>query len=151
MEQAVLDTLSEHILSGTIEYREELSPIPQAQEDLAILKDSLERLQEKEKRIKAAYQDGVDTLEEYRQNKAMIQAEQKRLQEQLETMEKKYPSPDTEANKKEMLLRVRGVMDILQSDATKEVKARSIRSICDKIIYDKQAKTLDIYCVFRTL
>ncbi len=151
LEQAVLDTLSEHILSGTIEYREELSPIPQAQEDLAILKDSLERLQEKEKRIKAAYQDGVDTLEEYRQNKAMIQAEQKRLQEQLETMEKKYPSPDTEANKKEMLLRVRGVMDILQSDATKEVKARSIRSICDKIIYDKQAKTLDIYCVFRTL
>ncbi|MCI8418641.1 MAG: recombinase family protein [Lachnospiraceae bacterium] len=151
LEQAVLDTLREHILSGTIEYREELSLCPQPHEELAILKDSLQRLLEKEKRVKAAYQDGVDTLEEYRQNKVLIQAEQKRLQKQIENIETASPSPDTEAHKMEMLLRVRSVMDILQSDVTKEVKARSIRSICDKIIYDKKAKNLAIYCVFRVL
>lgn len=151
LEQAVIDTLSQNIRSGSIEYQEETVLPDQPQEERTILLESMERLNEKEKRIKAAYQDGIDTLEEYRQNKTLIQAERDRLVAQLQTIEAAMPQPDADEHKEEMMLRIRSVTDILCSDASKEIKARSIRSICDKIIFDKKSKTLDIYCVFRTL
>lgn len=151
LEQAVVDTLTENILSGSVEYREEL-PIPeQAVEEQTLIMESLEKLKEKEKRIKAAYQDGIDTLEEYRQNKLLLQTERNRLTEQLRTIEAALPKPGAAVHQEEMLLRIRSVMDILRSDASKEVKSWAIRSICDRIVYNKKAKTLDIYCVFRIL
>ncbi len=151
LEQTLIDTLEENILSGSVEYQEEPSLPEQSQEDLIFLRDSLERLKEKEKRIKAAYQDGIDTLEEYRQNKTMIQTEQARLSARLQELESALPKPDANGHRKEMLLRISSVCGILRSDASKEVKSRSIRSICDRIIYNKKSKTLDVYCVFRTL
>ena len=151
LEQAVIHTLSENIRSGSVEYQEELALPEQAQEEQIILLDSMERLNEKEKRIKAAYQDGIDTLEEYRQNKTLIQTERDRLAEQLQAIEAKLPKPDADKHQEEMLRRIRSVVDILSSDTQKEVKSRSIRSICDRIVYDKKSQTLDIYCVFRTL
>lgn len=151
LEQTLIDTLEENILSGSVEYQEEPSLPEQSQEDLIFLRDSMERLKEKEKRIKAAYQDGIDTLEEYRQNKTMIQEEQARLAARLRDLEAALPKPNAESRQKEMLLRISSVCDILRSDASKEVKSRSIRSICDRIIYNKKSKTLDVYCVFRTL
>lgn len=111
----------------------------------------MEKLNEKEKRIKAAYQDGIDTLEEYRQNKTLIQSERERLAEQLRILEAALQRPDAGEHQEEMLLRIRSVVDILCSDASKDVKSRSIRSICDKIVFDRASKTLDIYCVFRIL
>ncbi|MCI9623694.1 MAG: recombinase family protein [Lachnospiraceae bacterium] len=151
LEQAVIDTLSENIRSGSVEYQEELVLPEQSQEEQAILLESMEKLNEKEKRIKAAYQDGIDTLEEYRQNKTLIQSERERLAEQLRILEAALQRPDAGEHQEEMLLRIRSVVDILCSDASKDVKSRSIRSICDKIVFDRASKTLDIYCVFRIL
>lgn len=151
LEQAVIHTLSENIQSGSVEYQEEPAFPEQTHKEQAVLLESMERLKEKEKRIKAAYQDGIDTLEEYRQNKTLIQAEQNRLAEQLQTIEAKLPKPDADRHQEEMLIRIRSVVDILCSDAQKEVKSRSIRSVCDRIVYSKTSKTLDIYCVFRKL
>ena len=151
LEQAVIDTFSENLLAGSVEYREEIPPWNPSEEKLVFLKESMERLKEKEKRIKTAYQNGIDTLEEYRQNKELIHAEQLRLAGQLQALQAGLPEPVAGSHQKEMLLRIRSVVDILQSDAPKETKSRSIRSICDKIIYDKENKTLEVYCVFRIL
>lgn len=151
IECTLLDTLEEHICSEDFEYREETAELPEENDELNFLKDSLTRLTEREKRIKAAYQDGIDTLEEYKQNKTLIANEQQRLTEQIEILEAKKEKVPQEDHTGEMVHRVHGVVDILRSDASKEVKSIAIRSICDKIVYNKKAKTLDIYCVYRTL
>lgn len=151
LEQAVIDTLCKNIQSGSVKYEEELVLPDQIQDEQAILMESMDRLDEKEKRIKAAYQNGIDTLDEYRQNKALILSERDRLTTQLQKLEASIPKPDADGHREEMLLRIRDVMDILRSDASKEVKSRSIRSICDRIVFNRATKNLDIYCVFRNL
>ena len=44
----------------------------------------LEKIAEKEKRIKAAYREGIDTLEEYKANKQILLKEKEKLQEMRE-------------------------------------------------------------------
>ena len=151
VEKALFETLLSCIESGNIDYIEETVAPAQLSDEYDILKDSLAKLELREKRIKTAYQDGIDTLEEYKENKQLLQKEKERLQLQLAEIESKNAKNDSIDHSKEMILRVRNIVDILRSDASKEVKSDAIRSICDKIIYDKKAKNLDIYCVFRQL
>lgn len=151
IEQAIIDTLESMISAGTLEYEEEKVAPAQFSDDYEILKDSYVKLESKEKRIKAAYQDGIDTLEEYKENKALLQKEKERILSQLEEIESKNTKNDSIDHSEEMILRIRNIIDIIKSDASKEVKSESIRSICDKIVYDKKSENLDIYCVFRRL
>ena len=151
IEQAIIDTLESRIRVGSIEYTEEKVAPAQLSDDYEILKDSYAKLESKEKRIKAAYQDGIDTLEEYKENKALLQKEKERIRIQLEEIESKNHKNDSSDHSAEMILRVKNIIDIIKSDASKEVKSNAIRSICDKIVYDKKAENLDIYCVFRQL
>ena len=151
LEQVILDTLDAHIQEGKFEYREELSKAPAASEELAFLQLSLEKLAEKEKRIRAAYQDGVDSLEEYKQNKELLARERERLNKQKEELAGKLASAPAADHHQEMRQRIRGVVDILRSDASQEQKSQAIRSICDKIIFDREAGKVHIYCVYRVL
>lgn len=48
-----------------------------------IYNQSSESLSGKEERIKASYREGIDTLEEYKANKALLQKERIHLEEQL--------------------------------------------------------------------
>ncbi len=151
LEQAILDTLDSHIQEGKFEYREELTAVPAESEELEFLNLSLEKLNEKEKRIRAAYQDGVDTLEEYKQNRELISRERERLSRQKERlMEKLSPAPAADHHQ-EMRRRIRGVVDILRSDTPQQQKSQAIRSICDKIVFDREAGKVRIYCVYRVL
>lgn len=149
IEQAIIETLEARIASGSIEYIEENVAPAQLTDEYEILKDSYAKLESKEKRIKAAYQDGIDTLEEYKENKELLQKEKVRIRFQLDEIESKNCNNDSMDHTDEMILRVKNIVDIIKSDASKEVKSNSIRSICDKIVYDKKSKNLDIYCVFR--
>lgn len=151
IEQAIIETLETHIASGNIEYTEESVAPVQLSDEYEFLKESLSKLKLREKRIKTAYQDGIDTLEEYKENKQLLQKEKERIQLQLTEIESKNGKNDSIDHSEEMILRVKNIIDIIKSDASKEVKSDSIRSICDKIVYDKKAKNLDIYCVFRQL
>ena len=51
--------------------------------EMELLKNMADRLELKEKRAKAAYMDGIDSLEEYKQNKLLIQKERETLAESL--------------------------------------------------------------------
>lgn len=149
--KALFDTFLSCIETGEIDYIQETVAPAQLTDEYDILKESLAKLELREKRIKTAYQDGIDTLEEYKENKQLLQKEKERLLLQIADMESKNAKNDSIDHSQEMLLRVRNIVDILQSDASQEVKSDAIRSICDKIVYDKKAKNLDIYCVFRQL
>ena len=150
LEQVILDTL-EHIQDGAIEYREELPAAPKKNEELDYLQNAIEKLDDKEKRIRDAYQAGIDTLEEYKQNKELIARERERLTNQMEQLAEKLRPQAAIDHSQDMRRRIHGVVDILRSDAAMEVKARAIRSICDKIVFDRAAGSVQIYCVYRVL
>ena len=145
LEKEVLACVKESLSSGNISYTlKERQPIEVSNEK-NILTSRLESLSGKEERIKASYREGIDTLEEYKANKALLQKERIHLEEQLKELEDNAPkdTPDPAAN---MLLRVQGVYDILVSDSFAAAqKNEALKQIVDKIVYDREQDSLKIY------
>ena len=132
----VLDVLKEDMNKAYIEY-EHISTESDNKQD--ILKVQLKRLESREKRIKEAYLNGVDSLEEYKENKEQINVERDMLLHQAD-------ESSEEQEKVDMPGKIRGVYDILRSDEyTKEEKHAAITSIVKKIVFDRENKTLDFY------
>lgn len=90
---------------------------------------------------KEAFAAGIDTLQEYADNKAKIQKEERELRARMEQLQKKK-EPTNIINFAE---RIRYVVEILESDAyTIEDKRNAIRSVVEKIIYHKSSSSLEI-------
>lgn len=109
---------------------------------VAIIKEQLKRLEWKESRIKAAYMDGIDTLDEYRENKELLMKERKELEDELN----KIPDSsdiDYEAQLKKEMLTVYDIITDKNVDDRK--KADALRSIVDKIVYDKAKDEIHIF------
>ena len=100
----------------------------------------LENLAIREKRIKAAYETGVDTLEEYKENKDRLRQERERIEEKISQANDEPVAKDT---KEKFLKRVKTVYDIIEDpDIENDTKGVFIRSILEEIIYDKENDTL---------
>lgn len=102
------------------------------------------RLIENEKaklnRVKTAYQNGIDTIEEYRQNKAKILENISKFEKLIS----KSPSPKITAKSytKKVLDVLKVVKDKRQSEAAKNA---ALRSIIEKIIFIKNESKFEIY------
>lgn len=95
--------------------------------------------QRKLARVKAAYQNGTDTLEEYSENKAKIQSEIKKLEAQRPKLHESF-------NKKSYSKKVLSVLDILKSDsATEQEKNEALRSVIDHIVLHRPETSIDIF------
>lgn len=151
IEQAIIEALEERIRTGKVSYEEEPSILVPQDDEYDFLKEALEKIAQRKKRIKLAYQDGIDTLEEYKENKLLLQKEEDRILSRLSEIDQAQEVSLPADHSQKMILRIKNITDILRSDAGKELKSTAIRSICDKIIYDKKSETLDIYCVYRQL
>lgn len=100
----------------------------------------LENLSVREQRIRIAYETGIDTLEEYKENKERLQKERQKLEEQLLSFQSAPAASDTKAD---FLKAVNTVYDILRNeDVDNDTKGVFIRSIVEEIIYDKENDTL---------
>lgn len=137
--KAVLEYL-EGLLNGmdfTVSYVEK--DAPEITEHEQWEKD-FQNLAVREQRIKIAYETGVDTLEEYKENKARLKQER----EELERKKEQFIDVPAASDAKEQFLRkVRNVFDILKSDEVgNDTKGVFIRSIVEEIIYDKESDTL---------
>lgn len=101
----------------------------------------LKKEQNKLQKIKDAYQSGIDTLEEYKENKLKIMESITTLQQELkkETPKQSF-SPRKYANK------VMNVVKLIESpDVTPQAKNDALRSIISKIVFNKATSNLDIY------
>ena len=97
-------------------------------------KPALKKLDQKEARVRAAYENGIDTLEEYRENRERIRQERERLQKLLAAAQSPQPAPPREL----VLQRIRTVLELLQDDqADSEAKGSMLRSIVEDIVVDK--------------
>ena len=113
--------------------------------ELKILEGLLAKIEIKEKRIKEAYMNGIDSLEEYKENKLLLTKERADLEEKIKSTSAK-PTDNTEEIKKDMQERIRNVYDIITSDNfTDQQKSDSIRSIVEKIVYKKEEEMVEIY------
>ena len=145
LEPEVLDSIKEVLDTGNIIYELRDYRPKEVVDERSIIKDRLNSLTSKEERIKASYREGIDTLEEYKRNKTILQKERENLESQLKELEEKTIESDQDPTD-DMLLKVRSVYDILISDSYTYVqKNEALKQIVDKIIYDKESDTLKIY------
>lgn len=139
MEQLVLDYLQQ-ILNGS-EFRYVQKSAPPAQDDeLEQLKQELARLAVREQRIKLAYENEIDTLEEYKENKIRLQSQKESLLENIQELENQKPAAPSKEN---ALSQVQTVYDVLCDPAVdNSTKGNIIRTIVDQIVFDKDAGTV---------
>lgn len=109
------------------------------------LRRILSRLNDREKRAKDAYLNGIDSLDEYKEMKMQIQAERNRVQSELDNLTAATAAPSSE-NDQLMIQNVQATLAILNDpDADYEKKGIAIRGIVDEIIYDRKNTSFDFH------
>ncbi len=107
-----------------------------------ILQHQLEQLSDKEIRIKEAYREGVDTIDEYKENKNIILREKNRLLKELETVKK----TKTENKKKEIIENGKRIYEILtDKNISLNEKNEVAHILINKVEYDPNSNTLELY------
>lgn len=144
LEPAVLESIKTVLDSGKITYRKIESKTDDTVDLKTILEDQIKKIDVKLQRIKEAYMNGIDTMEEYKENKQAVQEEKQHLEKQLsEIKEEKSNNKDDD---EDMLLRVKNVYDILSSDSVDATTKNDVlRSVVEKIIYEKDKDLLKVY------
>ncbi len=145
---AVLHSLKDVLNNHHLSFRY-IQPEPETAPDLSdILLDQLKRIDEKLDRIKEAYRNGVDSLEEYKENKVLVQNEKQLLEKQLAEL----PAQDSDSEQAESALldRVKNVYEIVNSESVDDVtKNEILKSIIEKIVYNKEKDTLEVYYYYK--
>ena len=94
------------------------------------------------KYAREAYEAGVDTLEEYKQNKLKIQARIDELTNQIKEAESNSPEEISMAISE----RIQSGLKILESTETSEtIKNMTLRTFIDKIVYFKAKNIIEIF------
>lgn len=96
----------------------------------------LKKLDVREERIRLAYENGIDTLEEYKENRLRLKAARAELEEKIEGLE---VETDSRPSKEYVLEKVKTVYDIIKNDDVDfETKGEFMRSLVEDIVYDKE-------------
>lgn len=146
-ERTVLRSLEKALRNNHLEYEY----IPKNENDISgeeiAIKEALERITVKERRIREAYENEIDTLEEYKQNKLRLNAERKELDTALDQLRQK--AQQTEAappDQAEMMAKVSCVYQVLSDPtADNETKGNALRSLCEKIVFDRETRSFTFF------
>ena len=144
----MLQSLKDVLDSQQLSFRY-IKPQDETTVDLsAVLLEQLKQIDGKLERIKEAYRNGVDTLEEYKENKLMVEKEQQLLEKQLAELPEE--KSDQDLAESHMLERVRNVYEIVSSESVDDVtKNEILKSIIEKIVYNKEEDTLEVYYYYK--
>ena len=97
----------------------------------------------KQERVHLAYINGIDSLEDYQYNKELLNRERLNLIKKLENLKtteyKTCTKNNTEFNAVSALLADKSIPE--------NIKSGAIRSICNRIVYNKATETLDFYFI----
>lgn len=123
--------------------KKELSVIPTNIKN--VLRDQIADLDKKERRIRKAYMDGIDSLEEYKESRDLITKQRDELEVKLAAIENPS-STITDEDRHQLVQKIHDVWDLLQDDQVDMLKkSDAIKEICEKITYDKEENKLRIY------
>lgn len=136
MEGLVIEYFEELLKGKDFQYIQKAAPANDGAE-LEALKQELSRLSVREQRIKLAYENEVDTLEEYKENKQRLQKQREALLDEISALESEVPAAPS---KKYALSKIENVYDMLQDpDVSYDVKGNFIRTVVDQIVFDKDS------------
>jgi len=107
-----------------------------------ILVSQLEKITDKEKRIKVAYEDGIDTLEEYKENKLRIANEKDNMQKRLNELKNGLV---TDKENSDIIKRMLSVYELL-TDETIDMqnKYNTAHFLIERVDFNKKQKILKI-------
>lgn len=131
-------------------YRNELEikVVPQAQDtdvtsQYDLLQERLGKLELKEQRIKEAYQNGIDTLEEYKENKKKLNSEREAVETQLSEIKAGLLEKNTQG--KSTIKRIESIYALLTDDSIDiQNKYNTAHFLINKIVYNKPEKLVTI-------
>lgn len=110
------------------------------------LETQLARITQKEIRIKEAYRDGIDTLEEYKENKQLIQKEHDDLIYQINKLKAPSLMKSDADYQNAMRKNLQNVYDVITSDNfTVQQKNETLKRIITKIVYNKSEDSFQLY------
>ena len=105
------------------------------------LMHELEKISSREARIRLAFENGVDSLEEYKENKERLQRTRAAIQEQISELDS-AASPQ-KPSRETVLSCVRNVYDVIKDpDVDSDTKGTFMRSIVEDIVVDKENQQL---------
>ena len=108
--------------------------------DTNLLLEQLNKIDNKLARIKDAYINGIDSLEEYKNNKNVLQKEKNRIQSLIEKEQ------SLSFDKEDFMDQLENVYHALfEEDLDYMQKSSILQSICDKIVFDRLNESVDIY------
>ncbi len=94
---------------------------------------------------KAAYLDGIDSLEEYKRNKISIEEEIARLEQKKRILLESQESP---FDKTAFSSKLYSVLDILNSESfSKEEQQNAARSVIEKIVFYKESRKIKLFLI----
>jgi Site-specific recombinases, DNA invertase Pin homologs len=135
-------SLSNIIYTGDINYKV-IQKVEKNSFEITNIEKELSKINLKETRIKLAYMDGIDTLDEYKANKKLLGDLRSEFQTKLEQLNVNIDIKDT---KSDMLDRISNVYDIITSEDFDYLqKGEALRSVLEKIVYSKTDGYLEFY------
>lgn len=145
-ERTMLLSLEEIIRTGNITY--EYIPKNNQPEDLAhiaLLEELLKKWAVKEDRVRAAYENGIDTIEEYKANRLRLKEEMDDIMRELDAAKSKEVQ-ENKPSKEEVLSRISNVYELLKDpNINFEVKGNALRSIVKYIVFDRENDHFDFH------
>lgn len=145
-ETAVLESLEFVLETGDVEF-EYIRPIDEKlSEEQAAIEAALSHLAVKELRIRDAYENGIDSLEEYRANKNRLQAERDTLNQDLQRFTPQESDIPVSVQKAEMMEGIRTACTLISNpDVAYEIKGAAMRRIVKKITYHRSENRLEFH------
>lgn len=164
-EEAFLTGL-EKILQSDGYFYQKKKDVPQKTPSLLLLSDAYSSLSKKEIRARHAYLEGIDTLEEYKENKKKIEQERNEIQEKIKSLASvQLSEPDSvplSIQKPEELpaelkktnqsvqtpvisLPKELLADLKNPNQSEEQKSILVRSIIDQVIFDKKKNHMEFH------
>lgn len=111
-----------------------------------IIDEKIKHEEMKLERIKAAYEDGIDTLEEYKANKTKITAAIAALNEKLQTELGQNKKSNNSVDYDAFRHKLASVVEIISApDVTPESFNEALLSVVKKIVFDRQKTHIDIF------
>lgn len=111
--------------------------------ELEEIESLLHKLDLKEVRFRNSYAAGIDTLAEYKENKQNIKFEREKLETKRLNMTSQKNS--SALNKKKILGNIESTYNVLTSENNFVEKGNAIRSIVEKVVYDKETYSFQFY------
>lgn len=140
----ILDSLKDVLEQDNFRYEVIHTQTDYQTNTLLFYQNELKKIAVREERMKDAYLNGIDSLEEYKQNKDFIAKKRLEIEEKLQELQTD-DNPNGNYDR-QMRQNISNVIDILEDPAADNTqKANAIRSITRKIVFLKDVKALLFY------